>query len=311
MLLNQNRQPVPPDSSNPFILSSESAYQRWREKRLERRASSVSDLVVPVADPANPTMQERAAIIERCRYNNMAVYETRANVDKSTIQQLGRQFGLSELDGNLCSDEDNISALQVSEAGRKREYIPYSNKQLSWHTDGYYNAADRQIRGFILHCVNQAASGGESHVLDHEIVYLLMRDENPAWVAALMAADAMTIPPNVENGVELRGAETGPIFSFDEATRSLHMRYSARMRNIIWKDDPATREAVEFLRLIWQEGSPYIYHHRLMPGQGLICNNILHSRSGFEDDAASGQTRLLYRARYYNRIENTGFDDRD
>jgi hypothetical protein len=83
------------------------------------------------------------------------------------------------------------------------------------------------------------------------------------------------------------------------------MRYSARTRNIRWRDDAATRAAVEFLADLWENGSDLAYHHRLMPGQGIICNNVLHSRAAFRDDPASGRTRLMYRARYYDRIAGT------
>jgi hypothetical protein len=38
---------------------------------------------------------------------------------------------------------------------------------------------------------------------------------------------------------------------------------------------------------------------------GLISNNILHDRTGFQDD--SDRKRLLYRARYYDRVAGTGF----
>jgi hypothetical protein len=38
----------------------------------------------------------------------------------------------------------------------------------------------------------------------------------------------------------------------------------------------------------------------LQPGQGLICNNVLHDRSGFDDDGE--HKRQLYRLRYYQRI---------
>ncbi|MCP5430235.1 MAG: taurine catabolism dioxygenase TauD, partial [Chromatiaceae bacterium] len=37
-------------------------------------------------------------------------------------------------------------------------------------------------------------------------------------------------------------------------------------------------------------------------GWGLISNNVLHDRSGFEDDPDPARKRLLYRARYYDRI---------
>jgi hypothetical protein len=46
--------------------------------------------------------------------------------------------------------------------------------------------------------------------------------------------------------------------------------------------------------------SPYIYSARLEAGMGLLCNNVLHDRSAFTDNIAS--PRLLYRARYYDRI---------
>jgi hypothetical protein len=33
---------------------------------------------------------------------------------------------------------------------------------------------------------------------------------------------------------------------------------------------------------------------------GIVCNNVLHERGGFVDDANA--PRLLYRARYYDRV---------
>ena len=116
---------------------------------------------------------------------------------------------------------------------------------------------------------------------------------------------AMTIPANIEQGVEIRAAESGPVFSVDPLTGNLHMRYSARTRNIQWRDDPVTLAAVQFLQNLWDEGSEYVYHHRLMPGEGLICNNVLHNRTAFRDDPALGKSRLMYRARYFDRIAAT------
>ncbi len=40
--------------------------------------------------------------------------------------------------------------------------------------------------------------------------------------------------------------------------------------------------------------SPYIHRVTLQPGMGLLCNNVLHDRSGFVDDPAD--PRLIYRA---------------
>ena len=46
-----------------------------------------------------------------------------------------------------------------------------------------------------------------------------------------------------------------------------------------------------------------IFKVRLDAGQGIICNNVLHNRSGFTDDEK--QKRLIYRARYYDAVTQT------
>jgi hypothetical protein len=44
-------------------------------------------------------------------------------------------------------------------------------------------------------------------------------------------------------------------------------------------------------------------HGRLEPGMGLACNNVLHDRSGFTETPQ--KRRLLYRARYHERVADT------
>ena len=51
-----------------------------------------------------------------------------------------------------------------------------------------------------MHCVSPAKSGGENSYLDPEIAYILMRDENPDYIAALMQDDVMMIPANEIDG---------------------------------------------------------------------------------------------------------------
>jgi alpha-ketoglutarate-dependent taurine dioxygenase len=218
------------------------------------------------------------------------------------VEDLGRQFGLCRLDVNLYADDDGISALQVVGEKRQFEYIPYSNKAISWHTDGYYNTAERRVRGMVLHCVSPAAAGGENALLDHEMIYLQLRDLNPDYIAALMHPEVMTIPANVEGGVEIRPAQSGPVFSVDPEDGHLHMRYTARTRSIEWRQDALTQEAVHCLEALLAAESDYIFHYRLQAGQGIICNNVLHNRTAFTDDESTGQKRLFYRARYYDRV---------
>ena len=291
----------------PFDLDNVAGYQAWREAKLDAYGALAADPVVPVRDVAMLDAGEHAAIVKRVRYTNFALYEVTSGktTDKQSIRALGRQFGLQHLDMNLRADEDSITSLRVVEAAAGTHYIPYTNRPLNWHTDGYYNRLDRQVRGIVMHCVSASASGGDNLLLDPEIAYLLLRDENPDYIRSLMQPDAMTIPPNIEAGVELRAAQSGPVFSVAADTGALHMRYTARSRSIEWKDDRNTRRAAGFLLELLANDSIYIVRHRLRAGQGVICNNVLHRRDAFSNDAAAGQQRLLYRARYHDRIRGT------
>jgi hypothetical protein len=291
--------PIP--SGSPFDPDNDAAYQAWREAKLAAHPARLEDLIVEVADPRRLRPAEREALLERCRRCNMALYAgpTGDDPDKAIIRELGRQFGLERLDHNPGADEDAVSSLTVQSDAYHREYIPYSNRPIAWHTDGYYNAPERQIHGLLLHCVQPAESGGENDLLDHEMAYLALRDASPGYVRALMHPAAMTIPANSGEGRELRPERPGPVFSV-RPDGHLHMRYTDRSRSIRWRDDPITREAVEFLKQWLHQPGPWHFRGRLEAGQGLLSNNVLHTRTGFSDGP---RPRLLYRARYYDRIE--------
>jgi alpha-ketoglutarate-dependent taurine dioxygenase len=288
----------------PFDLDNVADYTAWREQKLDDYPTRIEQLIVEINDPRRLTGAEFEALHERCRKTNMAIYASPAgsDPDKAIPKLLGRQFGLTELDCNMGADDDGVTSLKVVEGKWRSGYIPYTNRPIHWHTDGYYNLPERQIHGLQLHCVSAAASGGENALLDHEIAYIHLRDRNPEYIRALMAANVMTIPPNNENGEQLRPARSGPVFSvLDDG--SLHMRYTARTRSIEWLQDPITRAAVKVLNDFLDTPSHYIYRATLQPGQGLISNNVLHDRAGFDDD--DEQTRQLYRLRYYQRITDT------
>ncbi len=294
-------------SANPFSLEDHDAYQSWRQAKLAAYPRQVEELLVPIADPTRLSDREREAILDACRRANMALYRVAEpdKMDKNAVRRLGEQLGLHRLDHNLCADEDGIAALRVASGGRNREYIPYSDRPINWHTDGYYNPLNQQVRAIILHCARQAGEGGANALLDHEIAYILLRDDDPGHIRALSELEAMSIPPNVEEGVEIRPRQSGPVFSVEAADGRLHMRYTARARNIEWRDDAATRRAVACLGDLLNSATDYIFTYRMKAGEGLICNNILHNRSGFTNGGEPGQQRLLYRARYYDRMAHT------
>jgi hypothetical protein len=297
---------VYPEQEGPFSLGNDEVYKRWRDWKLEAHPRTAGDLVVEITDPFDISNAEYTALLDRISRANMALYVTRA-VDaekgKELIRAIARRIGIKRMDANMLADDDGITPLTVIEEGRRSHYIPYTNRPIDWHTDGYYNTLDRQNRSLNLYCVQDSETGGENAVMDHEIAYILMRDKNPNYIQAFMHPNCMTIPANVEHGREIREARTGPVFSVNAGDGTLHMRYTARKRNILWRDDPATLEAVAFLENLTGSNSPYIFRHRQAPGHGLISTNVLHDRAGFEDSVA--KKRLIYRARYYDRIKST------
>jgi len=290
----------------PFDLDDDAAYRRWRHTKLQQRPRDVDDLIVDVADPRDLSAAERAALLQRIRHANMALYRSPVTApDQSLPRQLGAQLGLHRLDANWLADEDGISRITVADAtGAKGEmaaaYIPYTDRAIQWHTDGYYHPQQRRIHGMILHCVQPAIDGGETTLMDHEMAYIALRDADPRWVRALMAEDAMTIPARLGDAGVARAAQSGPVFSVDAGSGALHMRYTARTRSIEWKADACTREAVAFLRQLLDREGPQRLRLRLQAGMGLVGHNVLHERCAFIDDPAA--PRLLYRARYLDRV---------
>jgi len=289
-----------PTPAPQFDLSQPDAYRAWRDRKLERYPRTPAQLIVEVANPARLTEAERSALLDRCARANMAVYvcPPQVQVDADLVRSFAAQLGLHTLDVNYLADDDGISPLMVATEGARAAYIPYTNRGIRWHTDGYYNPPERTIRAMLLHTVQRAEAGGANRVLDHEIAYLALRDASPEHIRALMQPDAMTIPARTEEGEIARGDQTGPVFSFDSAGQ-LHMRFTARTRSIAWSDQPEVHAAVAALGEILERDS-HVMQLQMEPGMGLVCNNVLHDRSGFTD--SDTHRRRVLRARFHERI---------
>ncbi len=283
--------------------SNSTHYREWRAAKLANYPMHVDELIVQIGGLIAPDSASLAAIRSSCRRANMAIYSCRDTAaDRKSILAFAAQFGLRRIDHHLCANDDGVAELTVTSDGDRGDYVPYSDRGLSWHTDGYYNEASVQVRAVILHCVQDAATGGQTALLDPEIAYIRLRDANPAYIAALEHPACMTIPANVKGGREVRPAVSGPVFSSDQAGGALHMRYSARKKNIRWRDDRATVAARACLAELLADDTGPVLRYDLQPGQGIISNNVLHDRSAFEDGPS--RKRLLYRARFFDRINS-------
>ena len=304
-----------------FNLGDDDAYQKWRALKLAQWTNSPLAQIVEVRDLSQPDEFALNSIAEQCENSNMALYQLQnaaGNAGKSGaseselkdirigLKQLCSKVGLINAEGHRSQDEDGVVAIKVKNDGVGAGYIPYSTKPLSWHTDGYYNDAQHRIRAMVLHCVHDASQGGVNELLDPQVVYMRLRDENPAYIEALMHSQAMTIPENSDERSAYRPESVGPVFFLDEETGALNMRYSARKRNIVWRDDKDCGKARAMMGDIMAHDE-FVVRHKLKPGQGIISNNILHNRTGFKNSQRQENLdivphRLIYRIRYLERV---------
>lgn len=277
-----------------FDLGASAAYTAWRDEKLATQPTSVADLLVEIGDIDTLTRAEEHEIRRLVRAGGMAVYAGPPRPrTPAELRSFCARFGLHRVDANPLA-VDGVTILRVHGGDQRARYIPYTDKPISWHTDGYYNPVERAVRGLLLHCNAPAAEGGANQLADPELVYIALRDENPDFIAALTQPDALTIPGNDDEGLT-RAAVPGPVF-YVSASGQLGMRYTARARNAIWSEaaapaSAALRSALEATDLA----------HRLEAGQGLISNNVLHTRRAFREDPAA--PRQMCRIRFYDRVD--------
>ena len=288
------------------VIADPVRYRRWRADKLKRARGCLAQPVVEVGDPAHLTAAELSALRERVEAVNFALYRTAAAFDHLALKRLCRQAGLARLVANPFAEASGISEIRAAARGQsRRAYIPYSNRALDWHTDGYYHPPGRPINGFALHTVRAAPRGGANQLLDHEILYLLLRDRAPALAACLFADDVLTIPPGTGADGARRPAQTGPVFWV--CGGRLQMRFTLRQRHICWKESPQVRAVLAEIKSILNDpDSPLVLTRRLRAGEGIICNNVLHNRAAFTVPADGQPGRLVLRARFYDRIGFNG-----
>lgn len=290
-------------------LEDNQTYIRWRDLKLANaEAAKIRDFVT-VKNFANPTDSERKELILRCSEENLAGYQLEnpsSDPEKTRfdMRKFAAAMGLTIAEAHRSAGDAGIVALTVTDAPKQAGYIPYTPRPLSWHTDGYYNAPDDRIGAFVLHCVRPALTGGENMLLDPEIAYIRLRDESPGLIRALMHPAAMVIPENSDE-TPPRPVSVGPVFFADPDTGRMNMRYTARTRSISWRDDPLTELARQRLLDVLNSGDPLALNVRLKAGQGVLNNNVLHNRTGFENGDTPDTTRLVYRVRFCNRLNET------
>lgn len=294
------------------ILDNYDQYCRWRDVKLNTIPKDADNYLVEIDNPEQlSNAQKQQILINTNAYNfsllyikHHAHYHTNlsANIsDKNAITNvivaLNAQLKLKDYDSNLYAKHNGLSYIKQSTDKNQQDFIPYTNKALKWHTDGYYNNDDSYIRSFSMYCVQNATNGGENSWFDYDIAYILLREQNPELANALCANNSFIIPQHTVDGVVRRAKFSGAVFLIDNKTNKLTMRYSQRTHNIIWSNDVVV--AKDALDNILATNTEYRFNHKLDIGQALVCNNILHNRAAF---ITENPPRLMLRGRYFNSI---------
>lgn len=283
------------------IFSDNNLYQTWRDNKLKHAIVSPNFVCVEISNPLVISLAEKAKIISQMSVNNFVIYQF--NIEKCDISHavlaINKQLGLVDYDKHLYANTEGLAEISPSNNKHQDEFIPYTNKQLNWHTDGYYNNQRQRIRSFSLFCLKPAKSGGENEWIDHEIVYILLREKSSTLANILIQNDIMTVPEHKIDAITRREASIGAVFLIDKLTGALVMRYTQRKQNIIWKNSSKVQQARFALSEILENKTPYHFKYKMQAGQGIICHNIPHRRSAF----AKHQERLMLRGRYFNRVK--------
>ena len=275
-----------------MIFTAKSAeFLRWAEEKERDIPHNIDGIIVNIHDINNVKISEIAKIKETINKCNSCIYSSKIALKSNTnLLKFVESIGMKTYDRNNI-ESNEISTITPLE-NNKINYIPYTDKSLNWHTDGYYDK--KSIFSWLLHCVHPATHGGENYLLDHELAlreYVLRHDD----INNLMSEDALTIPESKDTS---RSEISTYIFSIKNQYKKLHMRFSMRKDNI--GTSPKAGDAVTKLKqTIENDCAKYSLTYKLQKNEGIITNNILHGRKAFKDDKVK---RKLLRIRSYERL---------
>ena len=274
-----------------FLSSKSSEFLKWAAQKENNIPKNINEISVEIKDINRATKNEISKIRSTLDKFNSCLYRSNRDLESnSCLLDFAKAVGMKTFDCN------NIEANEISTISSIKneniQYIPYTNKALNWHTDGYYDK--KPLFSWLLHCINPADDGGENYLLDHELAmreYVLSYDD----IEVLMNKRAITIP---ESPGSNRSELSTYIFSFDNDYEKLHMRFSMRKENIKMSDNTFTAMS-KLTDVIENNCSKYSINYKLSKNEGILSNNILHGRNSFKDDKVQ---RKLLRIRSYERL---------
>ena len=270
-------------------------YLHWRDARLTRQAKGPC-LPIMLSPGATDNQPGQLQICRDVKIYGFAIYEWSepAGNPSQDLMALHADLSLQTFDPGVVHDDNGLSLLTDLSGTDQGQFIPYTSRAMSWHTDGYYNTTEQSLGCFTLHCINPALSGGTLTLLDHQLVLIALYDNNPELVALLAHPQAMTLPANKDTLGHNRPDRHSPVlFMRTDGTPGAH--FTTRSKNIDWRT-PDTLAAANTMKTLIDEHADWHFSIRLKSGQGVITRNILHRREAYTDHPDS--PRKMLRGRY-------------
>ncbi len=134
------------------------------------------------------------------------------NLDRALLD-FSAAFGLHAVEDHRSANRNGVVRIEVS-GGARGFYIPYTDKPIAWHTDGYYNyhGPAKNVQAMILHCAEAADEGGENRLLDPELAFLRLAEFDVSALRLLLHPEAMIIPEARDEAGRVRAENRGPVF---------------------------------------------------------------------------------------------------
>ena len=276
-----------------MILNAKSKeFRVWAAEKLANTPSNINDIKIDLKDINDVQSDEIDKIKTLMHKYNCCVYSSRSELkSKEHLVNFAQSLGMITYDKNNI-DNNAVCSITRNKLNDQKGYIPYTDKALNWHTDGYYD--QKPIYSWLLHCMTPAEEGGENRLLDHELVirqYVLKHDD----IDLLEKDNAFTIPGNDDVG---RLDTKSYVCSNKNKYKKLHMKFSMRKDNI--KLNEKVRAAmIKMKDIINDDCKEYYLTYKLLKNEGIISNNILHGRNSYRDGE---NMRQIFRIRSYERI---------
>ncbi|MDP2828010.1 MAG: TauD/TfdA family dioxygenase [Sulfuricellaceae bacterium] len=281
---------------NRFNLDSKEDYLKWRDEKLAAYPKDVGGLAVELGNMAAITPAERSKILETVERANMCVYTAgAAELEMSSLLALGKQLGVANTDKSSRHTQSD----ELTDSGILNRAIPFSTRHVNWHTDATYYGSDKTIQALFLLCKRPAVEGGSNKVLDNEVLYIHLRDKDPDALDILMNKNCFKYK-NPATG-EISEHLGGKVFWINTDGHLCH-RFSFRKMDMAWSEDGDITAARKVLESLISDESEHVIEGRLESGMGLISNNVLHTREKLVDSDDAAKKRLLFRARFYDRV---------